>query len=151
VQNIEYFKKLNADIMCQDVANAFYSYLLEQNAQLSDIIGDKIPYTALQNDMTIISQPSHERFLKWLKETQEYENSEEFKESNEIAEIPKEEWIKGIKLYELYTYWAKKYGEKNIMSNTLFGMKIHNANEKLIPKKIVRNLAFYNIHKIFNA
>ena len=148
-QDSEYFGTLNKQIMNQPVADAFYSWLMEKHVTVADIAGKgKIPETALQRDMIDISRPTHEKFLQWVRERYEYEQTDAFEEADESSELSSycsstdydgiTMPIYGMKLYQMYCAWCERNGERHVVSNTAFGKKINNSGEQLIAKYIGR-------------
>ena len=108
----QYFEMIREKCFHQDVANEFYTYLLDFPA----VNIHKIPETDLKRDMINMSKPSAIKFMD------EIFNNEEFKQSI----FQDEKTIKPITLYEHYKNWCSSNGERNIVSNTKFGITIDN-------------------------
>ena len=108
----QYFDMIREKCFHQDVANEFYTYLLDFPA----VNIHKIPETDLKREMINMSKPSAIKFMD------DIFNNEEFKQSI----FQDEKTIKPITLYEHYKNWCSSNGERNIVSNTKFGITIDN-------------------------
>lgn len=108
--NSEYFDRLYKLCFNQDVANEFYTYLLDfDSVDLS-----KIPMTELKLEMMYLSTPAPLRFLE------EYSSS--YDESCDV---------KAMELYNEYRRWCEDNGERTILTNTKFGTVITTKLKKI--------------------
>ena len=121
MQNTEYFEDLTEQCYNQSTADAFYSYLL--NFDEVDI--NTIPNTKARQEIINLSKPNALKFLDYLKEEPLTRFNQETNESENIKTI------KPIELYEKYKNWCNHNGERNIITNTKFGLII---KDKLVRK-----------------
>jgi hypothetical protein len=106
-----YWKTLHDSCMNQDVANAFYSYLLDFPAvQLRNI-----PETELRKEMMSLSKPSPLKFLDAVNASPE--------ERQEVLGnlVSAERKVKGNVFYNAYVRWCQDSGERAV-SSTKFGL-----------------------------
>ena len=121
MQNKTYFENLTQKCYTQQTGDAFYSYLL--NFEEVDI--NTIPNTKARQEILNLSKPNVLKFLDFLKE----EPLTHFDpETNELENIKE---IKANELYEKYKTWCSQNGERNIITNTKFGLMLKN---KLVKK-----------------
>ena len=121
MQNTEYFEDLTEKCYNQSTADAFYSYLL--NFDEVDI--NTIPNTKARQEIINLSKPNALKFLDYLREEPLTRFNQETNESENIKTI------KPIELYEKYKNWCNQNGERNIITNTKFGLII---KDKLVRK-----------------
>ena len=120
MQNKNYFRILSEKCYNKQTANAFYSYLL--NFQEVDI--NTIPDTKARQEIINLSKCNTLKFVDFLKE----EPLTRFvQETGELENIRK---IKATEFYEKYRSWCNQNGERNIVSNTKFGLIIQDKLEK---------------------
>lgn len=96
-----YFTNLQAKCFNQDVANAFFTYVLDFDAVSLGVI----PQTSIRKQLQDQSLPSPLKFLNFFIEEEVYE------EGMRVA---------GSEIYSKYTKWCCHNGEKAV-SNTKFG------------------------------
>lgn len=99
-----YFENLRKKCFNQDVANAFYTYLLDFEAISLGII----PKTEIRQQLQELSLPSPLKFVNHIIEEQIYEDGEK---------------VAGSVLYSKYTRWCSENGER-VVTNTKFGTVI---------------------------
>ena len=122
----EYFDRIRDICFTQNVANQFYTYLLDFPAvNLSKII-----MTDLKHNMINISKPSPLKFLDAINEDTDLKE----------AILDGETRVKATVLYSKYREWCVENGERNIATSTKFGTVV---GEKL--RKIKNNVIFYEI------
>jgi phage/plasmid-associated DNA primase len=119
-QNTEYFENLTKQCYTQTTADAFYSYLL--NFDEVDI--HTIPNTKARQEIMNISKPNAIKFLDFLKEEPLTRFNQETSEVENIKEM------KATELYEKYRNWCNQNGERNIVSNTKFGLILKDKIER---------------------
>lgn len=102
------FRKIREMCFNQDVADAFYTYLLDFDKADLNII----PETKLRKEMIELSLPSGLKFLKSYVEDEDNERE-----------------VKASIIYEKYTYWCSKNGER-ALSSTKFGLQIRDKIKK---------------------
>lgn len=119
--NSEYFDRIRDICFTQDVANQFYTYLLNFPA----VNLSKIPMTDLKKSMINISKPSPLKFLDAINEDADLKE----------AILDGETRVKATLLYSKYREWCVENGERNIVSSTKFGTvvgeklrKVHTRN-----------------------
>ena len=113
----EYFSKIRQTCFTQDVANEFYTYLLDfQAVNISNIIE-----TDIRLAMKSLSKSSPLKYIEDLM------HNEELKET--LFEDGKR--VKADALYTRYRNWCVDNGERNIMTSTKFGISI---KDKLTKK-----------------
>lgn len=124
--NSEYFDRLRALCFNQDVANQFYTYLLDFPA----VDLSKIPMTEMKRSMIQVSKPSPLKFLDAINEDAELKE----------AILDGETRVKAMVLYSKYREWCAENGERNILTATKFGTVI---GTKL--RKIRNNGSYYEL------
>ena len=110
----KYFTELRKECFNQDVANAFYTYLLDFNA----VSLNTPPHTEIRKQLINNSKANP---LKFIDEVIEYKIFDD------------ETDIKGKLLYQKYREWCSDNGERTTFSNTKFGTiisKIMNRKRK---------------------
>ena len=119
--NSEYFDRIRDICFTQDVANQFYTYLLDFPA----VNLSKIPMTELKKNMINISKPSPLKFLDAINENIDLKE----------AILDGETRVKATVLYSKYREWCVENGERNIATSTKFGTvvgekirKVHTRN-----------------------
>lgn len=123
--NSTYFNNLYSLCFNQDVANEFYTYLLD----FSSIDLSKIPDTELKQEMMTLSRPTPLRFLDSVIEDNLFDG---------------ETKIKATVMYATYRRWCDENGERNITTSTKFGTIINTK----IQKKRKNDGWYYNISTI---
>ena len=98
----EYFNNFYSLCFNQDVANEFYTYLLD----FESVDLRKIPMTEIKREMMALSKPNPLRFLDAVKIDSMFGE-----ETN----------IKARDLYTHYRNWCEENGERNINTSTKFG------------------------------
>ena len=117
VNDNEYFGKIRRECFNQDVANEFYTYLLDFPAL--DI--SKIPNTELRQEMMTMSKSTPLKFLDAIND------DSELKESIFDGETR----VKATTLYTCYKNWCSDNGERNVMTSTKFGTVIGSKLRKV--------------------
>lgn len=117
INNVPYFTDLRNKCFNQDVADAFYTFMLDFEAVPLHII----PHTEIRQNLQEQSMPSPLKFIKFVKETEMYD---------------KNTWIQSSKLYEKYSNWCTENRER-YMSNTNFGVYISSKFEKKKSKGLI--------------
>lgn len=119
--NSEYFDRIRDICFTQDIANQFYTYLLDFPA----VNLSKIPMTDLKHNMINISKPSPLKFLDAINEDVDLKE----------AILDGETRVKATLLYSKYREWCVENGERNIITSTKFGTiigsklrKVHTRN-----------------------
>jgi hypothetical protein len=131
INDTVYFDNLRKKCFNQDVGNAFYTYLLDFDAINVRII----PKTDLRDELQELSKPNMTRFIEsYLEELTERKNDNNFN----IDDIDK---VRCSDLYHSYKNWCNLNGEKNIISNTKFGINIKQF--KQISKIKTHGLFYY--------
>lgn len=110
--DVPYFTMLRKKCFNQDVANAFYTYLLDYDALPS--LENNIPRTELRESMIKQSLPSPIKFIEYVAETKKIENGT---------------WMPAADIYDSYKTWCYDNGER-CMSNTNFGVHVSTKWEK---------------------
>lgn len=104
INDWDYFENLRAKCFNQDVANAFYTYLLE-----FDVVPlGKIPKTAIRQQLQSQSLPTPLKFVNYVIEEEVYTEGQ---------------YVSGSELYLEYSRWCSNNGERSV-SNTKFGMLV---------------------------
>jgi hypothetical protein len=98
----EYFGRIRRECFNQDVANEFYTYLLDFPA----VPLNQIPDTELRREMMNMSKPNTLKFLDAVREDNLYDGAEEVSATN---------------LYDRYKQWCSDNGERTVVSSTKFG------------------------------
>jgi hypothetical protein len=124
--NSEYFNRLRTICFNQDVANQFYTYLLDFPA----VDLSKIPMTEMKQSMIQVSKASPLKFLDAINEDSELKE----------AVLDGETRVKATVLYAKYREWCSENGERNVLTSTKFGTVI---GTKL--RRIRNNGAWYEI------
>lgn len=121
--NEEYFSKLRATCFNQDIANEFYTYLLQYTLEESSTVSlNKIPETAIRRELQLLSKSSPLKFLDHVKEFPGLYRDEESKEA--------ETRVKATILYSNYKTWCSDNNE-SCVSNTKFGTIVATIIEKV--------------------
>lgn len=117
LNNEKYFKNLSNKCFNQEVANAFYTYLLNY-----DCLESLKPIdTILRTQAINLSKPTPIKFIDYLKENPIMNDTHNPDEDGEpVIEL------KGSILYTKFREWCVENGERNICSNTKFGMAVKN-------------------------
>jgi len=110
-----YFKNLYNLCFNQDVANEFYTYLLD----FVSVDLTQIPLTELKQSMMNLSKPIPLRFLESVKDDSIF--------GDEIK-------IKATSMYTAYRRWCEDNGERNITTSTKFGTIISTKLQKCKKK-----------------
>ncbi len=104
VNDVDYFTELRSKCFNQQVANAFFTYLLDfKMVKLADI-----PETNIRKSLQTLSQSTPMKFLDAVVEEQIYK-------PNTL--------IPAAELYARFTRWCEANGEKSV-SNTKFGLVV---------------------------
>lgn len=111
INNTEYFGNIRNKCFNQDVANEFYTYLLDFPAVNIAII----PNTAIKDEMRYMSRHNVLKFIDNIFEDENYKES-----------IFHGMSIKALQLYINYKNWCIDNGERNVVSNTKFGSLVDN-------------------------
>ena len=122
MQNKKYFEDLTEKCYNTKTADAFYSYLL----YFDDVDINAIPNTKARQEILNLSKPNAVKFLDFLKEEPLTRFNQETGEVENIKEI------KSIDLYEKYKNWCSQNGERNVVSNTKFGLIL---KDRLVKKR----------------
>ena len=122
MQNKDYFEDLTEKCYNTKTADAFYSYLL----YFDDVDINAIPNTKARQEILNLSKPNAVKFLDFLKEEPLTRFNQETGEVENIKEI------KSIDLYEKYKNWCSQNGERNVVSNTKFGLIL---KDRLVKKR----------------
>jgi hypothetical protein len=117
VNDNDYFGRIRALCFNQDVANQFYTYLLDFPA----VPLNKIPDTELRREMMSVSKPTPLKFLDAINE------DSDLKESIMDGETQ----VKSTVLYTKYREWCAENGERNILTSTKFGTVIGQKLRKI--------------------
>jgi len=112
VGKFSYFDELWQSISNQDVGNHFYTFLMNYK---SDIDIRQIPMTEIRKDIIEESGTPVEKFVRNLKDGIYSVKSKEFTLYQE-----KYFRIKKSKLYDLYSEWCVRTGQRNL-GNSIFG------------------------------
>ena len=107
----KYFKALADQCFNQDVADAFYMYLLDFDA----VPLGKIIDTPLRTELTNLSKSTPLKFLDDAIEENMFEG---------------ETLIKASELYTKYRMWCENNGERNIYTSTRFGTALKDKINK---------------------
>jgi len=103
-----YFAMIRRECFNQEVADAFYTMLLDAT-DFEIVPLNKFPHTELRAEFQQASQSSTYRFI-----TQRVQRRPQF-------------FIQQTALFEEFNRWRVKQGEKNIISQTTFGLKLCNV------------------------
>ena len=106
----DYFGNIRKTCFNQDVANEFYTYLLDFPA----VPLSKIPETTLRQEMMNMSKSSPLKFLDAVKEENLFEGE-----------------VKSSVLYDAYRNWCANNGERLVLTSTKFGSIISTKLQKL--------------------
>lgn len=111
-----YFSKIRDTCFNQEVANEFYTYLLDFEA----VNLNKIPETDLKREMINMSKHSSVKFIdNILEDVGMKDNIFDFTMKNDDKK-----YVLAKNLYTFYKNWCSENGERNIVSSTKFGMMI---------------------------
>ena len=113
----DYFGKIRRDCFNQDVADEFYTYLLDFPVVPLNVI----PNTELRSEMMNMSKSTPLKFLDAIS------SDDELKESIFDGETR----VKGATLYTCYRNWCSDNGERNVMTSTKFGTVIGTKMRKV--------------------
>jgi phage/plasmid-associated DNA primase len=114
MNNNEYFGMLKDECFNQDVADSFYTYLLDY--AVVDV--RNIPNTALRQEMMSLSKSTPLRFLEYALDEGKDEIWDE------------ETTIGASAFYQRYVEWCRDNGERNCYTSTKFGTAIKGKIEK---------------------
>ena len=123
LNNEVYFGNIRKQCFNQEVANEFYTYLVNFQA----VPLNKIPNTNLRQEMMDLSKPNPIKFLDWIRED----------EDAQVQLCIENDRVKSADLYNSYKGWCDNNGER-AYTNTKFGMMV---STKL--KKIRNNGSWY--------
>jgi hypothetical protein len=124
LNDTKYFTNLRKQCFNQDVANEFYTYLLDfQAVDISKIID-----TELKREMKQMSKPSVNKFIDSIFADEDYKEN-----------IFHGEPIKAIQLYTSYKTWCNDNGERNIVTNTKFGSFV---DDRIIKTRTNRGIMY---------
>ena len=119
LNNASYFDELTKKCHNQSTANAFYTYLLDFTpVEIREIIE-----TDIRQEVIGLSKPVALKFVDYILENPITKFNEETGEMEKIKEI------RAIDLYEQFRFWCNQNGERNIPTNTKFGLAL---NSKLV-------------------
>ena len=115
INNTEYFNMLERECFNQDVADSFYTYLLDYPNKV-DV--RKIPNTELRQEMMGLSKSTPLKFLDYA-----------------LDEGKEETWgdmttIGATVFYSKYTDWCHDNGERNCYTSTKFGTALKDKIQK---------------------
>ena len=116
-----YFNELAENCMNQEVANAFYSYLME----FQGVDVREIPDTALRREMMNLSKSTPLKFI------------------DHVLSTYKSSTVTATQFYQQYTYWCRENGERNIFTGTKFSTAIRDVS--IIQRQRVRTGTVYHI------
>jgi hypothetical protein len=114
INDTEYFDMLQRECFNQDVADSFYTYLLDYPNKV-DV--RKIPNTDLRKEMMNLSKSTPLKFLEYA--------LDEGKE-----EIWDTETTGATFFYQKYVEWCRDNGERNCYTNTKFGTALKDKIQK---------------------
>jgi hypothetical protein len=115
LNNHAYFKDLADKCFNQTIINAFYTFLLD-----FDVVNTKVIInTPLRTEMMKLSMGSVDKYIEEIKN---------YPLMDFNRKIIKK--IKAIDLYTKYVEWCSANGERNIISNTKFGLSVKLVYEK---------------------
>ena len=123
INNNEYFGKIRKECFNQDVADEFYTYLLDFPA----VPLNMIPDTGLRRQMINMSKSSPLKFLDAINEEPDLKE----------AIFDGETRVKASVLYTCYKNWCSDNGERNVMTSTKFGTVVGTKLRK------IKNSTFY--------
>ena len=109
-----YFKNIYDNCFNQDVANEFYTYLLDFPA----VNISRIPNTDLRTEMMLNSKSTPLKFLDDIKESAIYDVGMD---------------VKASVVYDRYKQWCSDNGERNTLTSTKFGIVF---STKITKKRI---------------
>jgi hypothetical protein len=116
LNDTEYFNMLSTECFNQEVADAFYTYLLD----FSVVNIRSIPQTALRTEMINLSKSTPLKFLDAVTEFDIFDG---------------ETKISAQDLYQKYVEWCRDNGERNTFTSTKFGTCIKDKITKKRTKK----------------
>ena len=122
----EYFARIRALCFNQEVADEFYTYLMNYDA----VSLFKIPETAVKKEAQVLSRPNPIKFLMEVADGQ----IDDFKAGE----------VSGMVLYDAYKSWCSRAGERHTVSQTKFGTVI---GEHIIKRK-AHGKAMYDLGSI---
>jgi hypothetical protein len=129
--NKKYFNNLADLCFNQEVADAFYTYLLNyeclENLQPIE--------TELRTQAIELSKPNPLKFIDYLKENPIMEG---------FPEEQPQKLIKSLELYKKYREWCVESGERNIVSARKFTLTI----QKTLIKKRMSSGSFYELPEL---
>jgi hypothetical protein len=111
VNDNEYFGRIRRECFNQDVANEFYTYLLD--FPVVPLL--PIPDTEIRREMMNMSKPSALKFVDAVREENLFEGFEE---------------VPATSLYARYKQWCSDNGERTVVSSTKFGTVISTKLQK---------------------
>lgn len=124
MNNTEYFGMLERECFNQDVADSFYTYLLDYPNKV-DV--RKIPNTALRQEMMNLSKSTPLKFLSYALD----EGQDDVWDS--------ENQIGATAFYQKYVEWCRENGERNCYTNTKFGSAI---SHKITKRKTMGKMVY---------
>jgi phage/plasmid-associated DNA primase len=107
----EYFGRIRRECLNQDVANEFYTYLLD----FPVVPLNQIPDTELRREMMQISKPNTLKFLDAVRENNLYDGAEE---------------VSATSFYDRYKQWCSDNGERGLVTSTKFGTIVNTKLQK---------------------
>lgn len=133
-QNNAWFSKFRKETFNQTVGDHFYTFLMKRDCP--DYI-DKPPMTEAKQIMQEISKSTTSKFLSELLDQLDIENDDRADLFQSIDGTK----MQASELYKKYNQWCQENGERNIATNTKFGIEI----SKKFNKKKSKGLLYYSI------
>jgi hypothetical protein len=131
-QDKKWFGQFRKNNMNQDVADHFYSYLMER--QIEDYID--VPMTELKQEMQAVSKTSQQKFTDHLLEQMNLPI-----EDRDVAyqELDKTK-LKSSEIYTLYSNWCETNGENKVSAIKLgLVLSLH------LQKKTIKGIGYYGV------
>lgn len=125
--NTQYFANLVSLCFNQDVANAFYTYLLDFDA----VSVRTIPDSSLRHEMMALSKSTPLKFLDAVQEQDMFEDETE---------------VSGMSLYRKYVEWCSDVGERST-SMTKFGTVV----STVLPKRRATDGIYYTLPTVADS
>ena len=116
LNNVDYFAIIRKKCFNQEVANEFFTYLL----QFPAVPLNPIPQTNMRREMMDLSKPNPLKFLDWIRED----------DDNQIQLSIENGRVKSSDFYNVYKSWCETNGER-CFTNTKFGTVISTKLQKI--------------------
>jgi hypothetical protein len=140
--NYQYFKDLADKCHNEECGNSFYSFIQDYETDIKLL---DIPQTELKTEIQELNDDNHVNFMKEVKSGEyrivNYEDESECEDGDEEGEYQIPTKIKTTKLYENYSKWCDRSGERKF-KKILFFKKLLNDYTK------VKHKGFYYIKLI---